>query len=435
MSDSRESEFNRRSIGVAVASCGGIFFGPGPMLVAGLGLLMTAISQEYGWSRTMFAAVPLIAAWTSALSAPFFGRAIDKYGLRTIMLPATLFFGLSFLGVGLLSHRTWHFFAAYFVIGLAAGAQGPVGYNKVLSQWFSRKRGLVMALVAAIGSGLGYAIMPPVYNHVIETYGWRTAYVVVAAGIVGVSFTLSLFMLREREVASENDGAGNSFPAAGATRTEALRTAAFWQLAVGLFLACNAFYGMLVHLFPLLLDRGIDRGLATGALSTVALGAICGQVCAAFVLDRVATPRVGLPFFGIGLIGILLLHHGTSYAMLVTGATFLGFGQGAELSVVAYLITRIFGLRSFGALYGLIYAGANAAAGLGPLMMGIGFDRTGSYDGMLYLLEGFVAITIGAIAFLPAYRFTQQNKPGTAVVATRAEAGRVKSFPQSERLS
>jgi MFS family permease len=409
MPQSGESEFNGRSIGVAIASCGGIFFGPGPMLVAGLGLLMTAVSKEYGWSRTMFSAVPLIAAWTSAFSSPFFGRAIDHFGLRRVMLPATFFFGVSFLGVGLLSHETWHFFAAYFIIGLAAGAQGPVGYNKALSQWFSRKRGLVMALVAAIGSGLGYAIMPPVYNAIIEHYGWRMAYFVVTAGIVGVSFTLSFFLLHERKspVAKHEEGA--ALHATGVSRNEALASPAFWQLALGLFLASNAFYGTLVHLFPMLLDRGIDRALATGALSTVALGAISGQVCAGILLDRFNTPKVALLFFIVGLSGVILLHHGSSRSLILPGAIFLGFGQGAELSVIAYLITRIFGLRSFGTLYGLIYAGANAAAGLGPLMMGIGFDRTGSYTLALYVLEAFLLVTIGLIAFLPPYRFTHKS--------------------------
>lgn len=407
------AELNKRSIPVVIACVSGVFFGPGPMLVAGIGLLLTSVSNEMGWSRTMFSAVPMIAAWAAAVSAPFFGRAMDQFGVRNVMLPSTLLFGLSFLGIAIFSTKTWHFFAAYLLIGLAAGAQGPVGYNKIISQWFSKYRGRVMALVAAVGSGLGYAIMPPIYNYVITHYGWRAGYYMVASGIVVICFTLSALFLRERgkPASAAQPAAGEAAAPVlkGIERAQALRSAPFWQLALTLFLACNAFYGVLVHMFPLLLDRGVDRGLAAGALSLVAVGAIIGQISAGFLLDRINTPKVSVLFFLTGLTGVVIIHFAAASKLVLLGAVCLGVGQGAELSVIAYLVTRIFGLRSFGALYGLIYAGANAASGTGPLLMGIAYDRTGSYDLMLFIFEGFLLISAASLALLPAYRFTAAN--------------------------
>lgn len=405
----RAGEFNWRSITVAIACCGGTFAGPGPMLVAGVGLLMTAISAEYDWSRTMFATIPLITAWTAALSAPVGGRLMDRYGLRRVLLPGTLMFGLSLLLVGLLASETWHFFLAYPLIGLVSGLQGPVGYSKILSQWFSRHRGVMLAAVAALGSGLGYALTPIAFNYAIEHHGWRAGYV-TAAVIIGLSFPLSFLFLRERSDRTATASAAGHHVAEGVDRGEALRTVAFWQLVILLFLGANAFYGAMVHLFPLLLDRGVDRGVAALALSMIAVGSIIGQVVAGVLLDRIDTPRVAVIFFFSGLVAITLLQAGGGHGTIMTAALLLGFGQGAELSVLAYLVTRIFGLKSFGALYGLVYAAANLAGGSGPMLMGLTFDRWGSYGPMLYVFQGLLAASCALILLLPPYRYAGRGK-------------------------
>lgn len=404
-------EFNWRSVSVAVACCGGNFAGPGPLLVAGLGLLMTAISAEYGWNRTMFATVPLIAAWTAAVSAPVGGRLMDRYGLRNVLLPGSLAFGAALLLVGLFASQTWHFFLAYPLIGLAAGLQGPVGYNKVLSQWFSEHRGFMLALVAALGSGLGYAVMPAAFNYAITHYGWRGGYV-MAAGVVALVFPLLFAFLRERKdahaTATAEAATGDALD--GIDARQALRTVAFWQLLLLLFLGANAFYGGMVHLFPLLLDRGIDRGTATLALSMIAVGSILGQIAAGVLLDRIDSPRIAVIFFLAGLAGITLIQLDGGGWTVPLAALLLGFGQGAELSVLAYLVSRIFGLRAFGALYGLVYAAANVAAGSGPLLMGISFDRMGSYDTILIVFQGALVASCILILALPPYRYARRAK-------------------------
>lgn len=402
MNDTTIREVNARSLATAFACASAILFGPGPMIVGGLSLLMTAVAADFGWSRTMFSAVPLLTAWAAALTSPIFGRLMDRYGLRRVLLPGIAAFGLAFLLLSAVPRITWMFFGAYLLVGIVAGSQGPVGYNKIVCQWFVRHRGMVIAFAAAIGSGVGYALMPQVVNAMIVHHGWRSAYLVIAIAILFISLPIGLFFLREKDRPAELAGVPER-EEDGLTRAEGIRTATFWKLVLVLFLGATVYYGMLLHLFPMLLDRGIDRTSATATISIVAIGAIVGQFSAGVLLDRMNTPKIGAFFFTAGLAGVVLIHHGSGSPMVFVGAVLLGIGQGAELSVIGYIASRLFGLRAFGALYGIIYAGAAAASGIGPMVMGIFYDRLGSYELALWCGEAALLVAFGLILSLGPY--------------------------------
>lgn len=408
MTESRAGEFNRKSLSAAGAATLGILFGPGPMIVGGLSLLMTAIAGELGWSRTTFSMMPPFMAWTAAATAPIYGKLMDRFGLRRVMIPAIAAFGVSFLLLAVWTQQIWQFVIAYFLVGAAAGALGPVGYSKLLAQWFTRKRGLVIALCAAAGSGVGYALVPQFINMLIENGGWRAAYVGTGLVILLVSLPGATLLLHERQqdvAQSSSHVHAHDSDAEGLSLAQGLRNPAFYILFAVLFLGGTAYYGVLLHLVPIITDNGLSRAAAATAVSFVAVGAIIGQLSASYLLDKVKGPKVALPFFIIGLAGILIVHHNVAQAAITMGAILIGFGQGAENSVIAYMTSRLLGLRAYGALYGLIYGGVNFASGLGPLLMGFDFDHAGSYNLTLTCFEGGLALAVALILFLRPYAF------------------------------
>jgi MFS family permease len=385
-------------------------------MVAGLGLLLTAVADEFSLSRTAFSSVGFISAWSAAAAAPFFGQLMDRYGLRRVLLPSIALFGLAYLPFAFIRDQLWVFFAAYLVLGAMAGSQGPVGYNKILCQWFDRYRGMAIAFVAAAGSGVGYALMPQVINYLIVHFDWRIAYLGLGLGVLCVKLPVCWIFLRENHDAlnSTNSNAPAPESEKGLTREEAMRTGTFWKLVFTIFLASTVFYGTLLHLFPMLMDRGVDRTVATTVISMVAVGAIGGQLSAGVLLDRVSTPRVALLFFIFGLMGVLFIHHTTHPALAMAGAVMLGVGQGAELSVVGYITSRLLGLKAFGILFGFIYAGATAAAGLGPLIFGFVYDISGSYAPALFGGEIVLGVVLLIIVSLGPYAYGRRKKVANA---------------------
>jgi MFS family permease len=399
------SEFNRRSISSIIACATAFSLGPGATVVACMGLFLMAISPEFDWNRTTASAIPMIISIAASLTAPIFGRWIDRFGPRKTLLLGMFGFGLGFVCLALMPKVGWMFFAGYGFVGLMMGSQVPNGYAKIICQWFVRNRGMVIALVPAVGGGLGYAIMPQVINYMIVHHGWRAGYATTGFAILLFSLPINFMFLREGNPLPQGEIVSAQGEGEGFSQSEALRAGEFWKVFASLFLAATVFYGVIMHLFPMLLDRGIDRGAATTTLSMLAVGVVTGQLAAGVVLDHVPTPKIGAVFFLVGVAGVLLIHHGTLTATLVSGAVMTGFGQGAETSVVGYIVSRLFGLRAFSSLFGIICAGGVLAGGIGPLAYGFIFDRAQSYTPALYMGELGLVLAVVLMMTLSPYRF------------------------------
>jgi MFS family permease len=157
-------------------------------------------------------------------------------------------------------------------------------------------------------------------------------------------------------------------------------------------------------------DRGATMASTALAVSVAGLALLAGRAGTGFFLDRFFGPYVAMVLFTLAASGIALLWIGATGMPALLGAFLVGLGMGAEMDIIAYLISRYFGLRSLGAAFGAAFCAFVLASGLGPLIMGFAFDRTGSYRAPL---AGFFWATMLAAALvsrLGPYRFTvKQN--------------------------
>ena len=144
--------------------------------------------------------------------------------------------------------------------------------------------------------------------------------------------------------------------------------------------------GALVHFVPILTDRGTQPLEAAGIASLIGIFSIIGRLGTGFLLDRFEGHRVGaiaclLP---IGASVLLLLYGGGPVGQSAA-AIMIGLALGAEVDVVAYLASRHFGLKSFGALYGALVMALGIGTALGPLAAGAMYDHYGDYSEFLVL--------------------------------------------------
>ena len=160
----------------------------------------------------------------------------------------------------------------------------------------------------------------------------------------------------------------------------------------------------------MLTDRGLS--IQTAALGSSFLGAalLMGRVATGYLLDRFFAPHLAAVFFGGAAAGIGVLWMSNSTATVLVGAFLVGMGLGAEVDIIAYLVSRYFGLRYFGEIYGLAFGAFLLAGALGPLVMGAGFDLTGSYSAPLAAL--FISASVAAVLMtqLGPYRY-QPRQP------------------------
>jgi len=153
--------------------------------------------------------------------------------------------------------------------------------------------------------------------------------------------------------------------------------------------------------------------MATAALSAAGLAMIIGRMLAGYCLDKFFGPYVAIASISGAMIGIGLLASGAGGLVPIAGTILCGLGMGAEGDLLPYFVSRYFGIRSFGQVYGYLFAIFMIGVGVGPSLMGFSFDRWHSYGPMFVMFE--FALFFACVIFLRLgpYRFPPHESMGT----------------------
>ena len=398
---------------VALTAALGLLLNTATIIVFPFGFFARAIGQEFHVGRAKISLAFTIHNLTSALCIPLAGRLVDRYGPRRVLLPCTAVLGLILISSRFLSEAIWRLYVFYFALGVVSGGAGAMPYTDVVSHWFDRHRGLAIS-VMMLGMGLGAIVIPSVAQRLVATLGWRLAYTVFGFSILLIPLPVVAAFLKERP---ENmgllpDRAAESrvlAPVAandlGLTLHDAVHTSEFWTIVCVLFLVTASVHACFIHLPAILTDQGRSAQLAAFASSLFGVGLFIGRVGCGYLLDQFFAPRVAALLFAAVAIGIAFLGLGHAIWSACIAAVLVGLGIGAEVDIIAYLTSRYFGLRSYGAIFGWIWAVFGVSGGLGAYLMGFGFDKTGSY---VVPLSGFFCASLAAtllIATLGPYRY------------------------------
>jgi len=300
-----------------------------------------------------------------------------------------------------------------------------VPYTKVISRWFDRKRGLALGLAAATFS-VSASLMPPLTQSLIATVGWRHAYEILGFLVMIITIPAVMLWLKEspQVMGLAPDGetlepakmATQRGPEEGMSFQEARQIGTFWLMGGAFFLISVCFHGSIIHLVPLLTDRGFSPQSAVLVASLTSMAGLIGKVGVGYLLDRCFAPYVAACFFCGFALGLLLLWSGMAGGVVLIAVVLVGLGIGAEIDVMPYMVSRYFGLRAFGEIYSYTFAIFTLGGVIGPLLMGAAFDAMGSYR---LVLGTFVLVALTAAGFmsrLGPYRVWEEA--GAPVVAT-----------------
>jgi cyanate permease len=144
-------------------------------------------------------------------------------------------------------------------------------------------------------------------------------------------------------------------------------------------------HGVQIHLVPLLRDHGVSAQMAALMASAMGLATLFSRIAEGYLFDRVFAPRVAIVVFLGATAGIGLLQGADVIWLAWLCAVLIGIGAGAESSLLGYLASRYFGLRSFGELFGYVFASFMIGTAIGPYAVGLGYEAFGSYDATLWV--------------------------------------------------
>jgi MFS family permease len=372
-----------------------------PLYLMVASLFITHVTGEFGWSRGDMGLAGMVAFVTGAVALPVIGRLLDRFGFRRVVVVCAPALALLYVAITLQPGHFWQHLLLMTWGGVFGGGTGAIAYTRPVIGAFERQRGLALGLATA-GTSIAAMFAPPLLAAAIGAYGWRAGYwsLSVVTALIGMPLALTLIgRPREARARAVDDVSGGAAPAvADVPLREALRGARFWLLAIALMAVNIPGSGVVGQLAPMIRDKGLSDAEAALALSIYASGLLCGRLATGFSLDRLPAPLVAAVMTFIPAIGIaLLLIPSPSFALAACAVALIGLQQGSEVDLLAYFVSRSFGLAHYGAIYGAIAMAGALSTAVALVLFGEVHDRTGSYDAALTL--GGVSFCVGAVAF------------------------------------
>ena len=407
--------------GVVAASALGLATGIATTIVATFGIFSAALTVEFGWNQGDIFAALMVVTVVAAVLAPLMGAWVDRYGVRRVIGLSFIAEALIFLSFYWQGESLASFYGRYAALAFLGLGTTHVAFARLITVWFEARRGLALGF-ALSGVGIGGFLWPLLIQGVIENFGWRLAYVSITSVILIITVPVLFIWVREpsRTQGSQSDSvsrrdtprneaatdrtAQSSPLLTGLSLGEAVRQGVFWRLVLAFFLVGFAIQSLLVHVVPLLRLRSIDASYAALAQSLMFVAVTSGRLVTGWMMDRIFAPRVAAGFVIVALAGVMLMASAQSGVWFLVGALCVGLAVGAEVDVLAYLVSRYFGILSFSQIYGVFYGAYSLSGGVGPWFTALSVDQTGAYDFALMTHVGVLATGAAILWWLPRFQ-------------------------------
>jgi MFS family permease len=398
--DSRESP---RGWLVVLAAMIGVAVGLSPIPFYTIGMFAPELSREFGWSfASMMGSIAVQSAVVMVVS-PLAGFAVDRYGARPVALVSLFLFGLCFMSLSLNQGSLVLFYGQWVVMSVLGVGTLSATWTRVVNGWFDRNRGLAFG-IASTGTGLTGFLIKPFAAWMIAEFGWRMAFVAIGALPIVIGLPVIFALFREnRQLAAPGQmmsGTAEQPPAEyGMTLREALRSPRFWIMAAAFFLIAFALTAPTPNLENILKTFRFDLADIGQIAASFGLAVIAGRVIGGWMLDRFWAPGCAFVILLLPALGSwLFAGDSLSGGAALVAVLCIGFGAGFEFDLLAFLISRYFGQRNYGVIYGCFYTVIACGGGLGPVVYGYAFDSTGTYAAAL--MSGIGCILIGGVFLL-----------------------------------
>jgi OFA family oxalate/formate antiporter-like MFS transporter len=380
---------------------------------SGLSIFVLPISNDLGWDRKTIAGALGLGTILGALSAPFFGRLVDRYGARVMLTATGLGLALTLLPIAWVQLPLF-FYLCYSSARLIDMGVLNTSATTAVANWFVRFRGRALGLTVA-GNAIGVALVTPLAQWIIADWGWRLAWFVLTMIAVLTLTPLAWWLVRRRPEDIGLHPDGDPAPAVVApgvaagseaaplqvdwSLKSALRTWPYWLLVLSGSLTMFAIAGLSLHQAPTLVENGLEASTVAWLVSLYGFTWTFGSVAWGLVAERVpARYALAIAYAVAGGCMLAVVHIHDVGAAIIYAALY-GLVNGGKETLDAVVWADYYGRREIGAIRGSsrpLIVGANAA---GPFVAGWAYDSLGSYS-LVLTAFGLLAISGGLLVLL-----------------------------------
>ena len=340
--------------------------------MASISVFLKPVSLEFGWSRGQTSFAYSIASFASAAFGVIWGQVADKYGTRWFGFAGAICMSLVLFALSSLD-SIFQFYLLYFLFGAMGSAIlfSPLYAN--VGFWFRENPGLALGL-AASGGAIGQAFIPHLSGILIESSGWKAAYIDLAIIYILIALPIS-FLIKESpwriSARTDSEQGETDFPLSE-------KEVVAW-ISFAVIFCCVCMSIPIMHLVPLLTDKGFSVEFATSVLMLLMFCGAFGRILGGMLGDYIgALPGYILMSLG-QTVFVIWFPHLISPSTIYIMAALFGFTYSGVMSSILVctrmMVSAKYGARamSLTSFFGWI------GMGLGGFLGGYFFDIYGDY--------------------------------------------------------
>ena len=364
----------------------------------------------------------------SGVGAPFVGVLADRYSPRVLMTFGVVLMGVSFFLIAA-APAVWVLVLGYAIArGIAQNMIAGVVPRVVVVNWFRRMRGRAIGLVGT-AHPIGTFALGPVALLIIGTgFGWRGVWVLFGIAVIVFLVLPNALVIRrapeEMGLLPDGDDAteagGQAAIEASAreaeqswTFREAVRTPSFVLIILSIVLTNYGGGGLPFHMPQIYADQGLREAIGVAAVSMFAISGAFANTLWGFLAERISERLLGIFTMLMGTVLALGFQFVSNPVAAVAYGILLGVAARGEGSILMILVANYYGRRSYGAISGLVQTALLGGLALGPFIMSVIRESTGSYLPVFYSAAATFTIAAALLA-LAVKPKRPQRVPGDA---------------------
>lgn len=370
------------------------------------GIFIIPVTESLGFSRGLFSihnSVKCVAATFSNLA---FGMLFRRFGYRRLCSA-----GLAALAVGYLvcgfGRSVWMFYIGGAVLGAAECCIGMAIASRVITDWFIRRRGMILGIVMA-ASGLGGSVFSLLLERIISVSSWRYAYFALSAVLIAVGAVVFL-LGRDTPESMGLVPYGKNAPDAPAEPSgnaeegseedciplsELKRKPLFYLILGSILVMLLGIYAMLSSIVPQITDRGMGSSFAAAAQSVAFISMAAAKIGEGYLVDRTDPKRVLIAALVAGAAADALLAWADCKAAAIAAVLLYGLPIAAPSVLMPLYVGSLFGKKDLSGILGLTFALVTMTNIVVAPVLNFTYDLTGSYSPALYAAAALLALSL-----------------------------------------
>lgn len=397
----------------------------GPTSQAFIGLLVEPINEATGWSRTAIAGSVTFGGMIAGLSAPFIGLLADRYSPRVLMTAGVAIMAGSFFVIAVSPSVVFLYIGYALARGVAQNLIAGVVPRVLVVNWFRRMRGRAIGLTGTAHPVGTFAMGPAALVMISAGLSWRWVWVVFGLCVLVFLLLPNALVLRRTpeemgllpdgdETVTETEAAAHMAMEMEQSWTfrEAASTPALGLILTSIVLTNYGGGGLPFHMPQYYEQQGLAIGIGVAAVSMFAISGAFANTLWGFLAEHISERLLGVFTMLLGMVLALGFQFVSNPIVAVAYGALLGVAARGEGSILMLLVANYYGRRSYGVISGMVQTALLVGLALGPWLMSLLRDATGSYTMVFY--SATATFALAAVLLAMAKKPTRPIRAETA---------------------